>query len=98
VTRKVGQPLSLDEAAERIREFTTWKIFVPNANDVLSAIDLQRRHTLSFWDAMVAHAAIELGCDTLWTEDLSAGQFLRTVRIQNPFASPSVAPGRNLPQ
>ena len=43
VTREVAQPLSADEAADRIREFTTWKGFAPTADDVLAAIALHNR-------------------------------------------------------
>ncbi len=37
------------------------------------------------WDAMIVHAAAELGCDVLWTEDLTDGQVIRGVRIRDPF-------------
>ena len=84
VTRKVPQPLPVDEAAGRVREFAAWKVFTPTAEDVLAAIALQQAH-LNFWDAMVVQAASELGCDLLWTEDLNDGQLLRGVRIRNPF-------------
>ena len=85
VTRKVAEPLSVDEAADRIREFTTWKVFAPTADDVLAAIALHKQAKVSFWDAMVVQAAAESGCDTLWTEDLTHGQVLRGVRIRDPF-------------
>jgi predicted nucleic acid-binding protein len=90
VTRKVAQPLSIDEAADRIREFATWKIFAPTAKDMLAAIALQKQAVLNFWDAMVVEAAAESGCDVLWTEDLNDGQLLRGVRIRNPFTVPAV--------
>ena len=85
VTRKVPRPLSLDEAADRIREFAVWKVFAPTADDVLSAIALQKKAKLSFRDALVIHAAAESSCDVLWTEDLNDGQVLQGVRIRNPF-------------
>lgn len=87
VTRKVAQPLSVDEAADRIREFTAWKVFAPTADDVLAAIALHKQAKVSFWDAMVVQAAAESGCDTLWTEDLNDGQVLRGVRLRDPFAA-----------
>jgi len=40
---------------------------------------------MSFWDAMIVHAAAESGCAVCWTEDLQDGQVLRGVRIRNPF-------------
>lgn len=87
VTRKVARPLSLTEAADRVREFAAWKVFAPTAEDVLGAIALQKATALSFWDAMIVQAAAESGCDVLWTEDLQDGQVLRGVRIRNPFAA-----------
>ena len=83
--RKVPYPFPIDEAADRIREFATWKVFTPTANDVLAAITWQKQTQPSFWDAMVVQAAAELGCDVLWTEDMNDGQLLRGVRIRNPF-------------
>jgi predicted nucleic acid-binding protein len=88
VTRKVPQPLSIEEAAERLREFANWKTFAPTAQDVLAAVAIHKESPLSFWDAMVLQAAAELGCHLLWTEDLNDGQSLRGVRIRNPFAHP----------
>lgn len=84
-TRKVAAPLAIDEASERIREFAAWNVFSPTANDILTAIALQKQAHLNFWDAMVVQAAAELGCDVLWTEDMNDGQLLRGVRIRNPF-------------
>jgi len=85
VTRKVPRPLSVPDASERIREFTAWAVFSPGAHDVLAAIALQQETRLSFWDAMVVHAAVESGCETLWSEDLGEGQTIRGVRIRSPF-------------
>ncbi len=86
VTRKVAHPLSIDAAADRVRELAAWKVFAPTADDVLAAIAIQKQSQINFWDAMVVQAAGELGCDVLWTEDLSDGQLLRGVRVRNPFA------------
>ena len=88
VTRKVHQPLSVDEAAARIRDYAAWRIFSATAADVVSAIALHRSAGVSFWDAMVIHAATELACDVLWSEDLNDGQLISGVRIRNPFVAP----------
>jgi predicted nucleic acid-binding protein len=85
VTAKVARPLKVDDAAERIRELAAWPVFAPTADDVVAAIALHQQATLSFWDAMVVHAAAESGCDVLWTEDLNDGQVLRGVQVRNPF-------------
>lgn len=85
VTRKVADPLTADEAAVRIRELSAWKVFTPVAEDVVQAIALHGRAKVSFWDALVIHAAAELGCDVLWTEDLGHGQLIHGVRVRDPF-------------
>lgn len=86
VTSKVAQPLPAEEAADRVAELAVWHVFSPGAQDVLAAIALHRQSQLAFWDAMIVQAAAESGCAILWTEDLSHGQELKGVRVQNPFA------------
>ncbi len=53
---------------------------------VMSAIILRRRFQLSHWDAAILAAAQELGCRTLYTEDLNHGQDYDGVRVINPFS------------
>lgn len=86
ITKKVPKPLPVDDAKARIREFAAWTVFVPTADDIVAAIDLQTEAQIGFWDAMVVLAAAESECDVLWTEDLNDGQLLRGVRIRNPFS------------
>jgi len=89
ITKKVAKPLPLEDATARVREFAAWKVFAPNADDVIAAIGLHTQAKIGFWDAMIVLAAAESGCDVLWTEDLSDGQLLRGVRIRNPFGGES---------
>jgi len=89
ITRKAPGRLSLDEATERVREFAAWRVFSPTVTDVLSAIALHKEAHISFWDAMVIEAAVQSGCEVLWTEDLNDGQVLRGVQIRNPFSKSS---------
>ncbi len=86
VTLKVRHCMTAGEAAERVRELAAWRVFSPAADDVLAAIALHEQAQLSFRDAMIVHAAAELGCGVLWSEDLQDGRVLRAVRISNPFA------------
>lgn len=85
ITRKVGQPLSVDEAAARIRDYSVWRVFSAKPEDVIGAIELQKKTGLSFWDAIILRAASELGCDVVWTEDMNNGQISGDVHIRNPF-------------
>ncbi len=85
VTRKVAHPLAIEEARERIRELSVWRIMTPGVADVLDAISLQQEYRISFWDAMILVAAANLGCGVLWSEDLADGQVYRGIQVRNPF-------------
>lgn len=85
VTQKVAQPLTPDLAARIIADLATWHVHRPGVQDLLDAIALQRRYTISFWDAMVVTSAILLGCQRIWSEDLNPGQLYDGVRVVNPF-------------
>jgi predicted nucleic acid-binding protein len=94
VTRKVAQPLDPLAAEGLVKEFAAWPVFSPTADDVLAAIALSRSARLSFWDAMILHAAAESGCEVCWSEDLNDGQRWRGVQIRNPFDTSEAAPQR----
>ncbi len=49
------------------------------------AFDLQGRYKISYWDAAILAASAELGCTTLYTEDLNHGQTYESVQVINPF-------------
>ncbi|MBB6250115.1 hypothetical protein [Nitrospirillum iridis] len=41
---------------------------------------------LSLYDAMIVSAALQAGCDTLWSEDMQHGLLIvDRLRIVNPF-------------
>lgn len=85
VTRRVPQPLDSLEAEAIVRDLATWHVFVPTADDVLEAIRLHRRWRVSFWDALILHAAAALMCDEVWSEDLNSGQNVDGVTVRDPF-------------
>lgn len=59
---------------------------VPDAAFYTRALILLERHSLSFYDALIVQAALDLGCTTLYSEDLQAGQTFGSLTIVNPFA------------
>jgi predicted nucleic acid-binding protein len=85
VTQKVAKPLAPDAAAQIIADLSVWQIHRPGAEDVLDAIRLQDRYQVSFWDAMIIASAVQLGCQTIWSEDLNPGQLYDTVTVASPF-------------
>ena len=42
---------------------------------------------LPFYDATIIAAAIEAGCDMLWSEDLQDGRCFGGLTVRNPFAA-----------
>lgn len=85
VTQKVAKPLAPEAAAQIVADLAAWHIHRPNVEDVLDAIRLQQRYHISFWDAMIIASAIQLDCETLWSEDLNPGQVYDQVTVLNPF-------------
>ncbi|MGH7911757.1 MAG: PIN domain-containing protein [Candidatus Dormibacteraceae bacterium] len=91
-TRKLPQPLPVADAAAIIADLGTWHVHSPQASDVLRAVELQQRFSLSFWDAMILHSASALRCQILWSEDLAHGRRYDGVEVRNPFAPAVRAP------
>jgi predicted nucleic acid-binding protein len=83
--RKMRDPFSLEEAREVIHDYLRWRIVVNTAESVLRALDIEARHKVSFWDALVIQAAESAGASVLYSEDLSAGQKFGDLRIVNPL-------------
>ena len=50
-----------------------------------AALLLARDHGLAFYDALIVAAALEAGCDTLFTEDMQHGRKFGSLTIINPF-------------
>jgi predicted nucleic acid-binding protein len=50
-----------------------------------AALQIKGRYQLSYWDSAIVAAALELGCHTVYSEDLNHGQSYAGVRVINPF-------------
>jgi predicted nucleic acid-binding protein len=50
-----------------------------------SALEIRKRYGISYWDSAILAAAIELGCGTVFSEDLNDGQSYAGVKVVNPF-------------
>lgn len=87
VTRRLPVRLDSATAAAAVEDYARWSVHEPSAVDVLAAIDLHEQVQISFWDAMIVRSASALGCDVLYTEDLSAGQRYDDVLVVDPFAT-----------
>jgi predicted nucleic acid-binding protein len=68
-----------------IEDYSTWEIVVNTAESVLDALDIELRHKISFWDALIVQAAGSCGAEVLYSEDLADGQTYGGVRVVNPL-------------
>ena len=87
VTRKIKLPLEYQTARQLVADLAHWRLHVPEANDLLQAIDLHHTYRLAFWDAMVLQSAARMRCQRLLSEDLNHGQTYGDVQVINPFIS-----------
>ena len=85
-TRKFDPPMSRRAAREIVALYGTWPIVQVDVVLILTASQLEERHKLSFWDALVVEAARVAGATRLVTGDLQDGRRFGSVRIENPFA------------
>ncbi len=85
ITSKIAQPASLPEARAILSRYLVWPIESNGPKSVLRASEIQERHRLSFWDALIVAAAAKAGATILYTEDLNHGQVIEGVKVVNPF-------------
>ncbi len=50
------------------------------------AVAISRRYRLSYWDGAILAAARTLGCDVVYSEDMSSEQDYGGLRVIDPFA------------
>jgi predicted nucleic acid-binding protein len=85
VTRKLKLPA--DEAASQVRRLRLWRVHRPTVEDILAAIELHQRHSVSFWDGLILRSAQASQCSVLYSEDLSHGQRWGNLEVRNPFVT-----------
>jgi|SRR3974390_938197 len=83
--RKALVPFSVDEMTALIRDYLSWQVVVNTPESVLRALEIEQRHKISFWDALILQAAESAGADVVYSEDLSAGQSYAGIRVVNPL-------------
>lgn len=75
-----------DEALAVLQSLAAFPVCPISRDLVLEAIDVKQRFGISYWDAAIIAAARQMGCSTLYSEDLNSGQVYDGVTVVNPFA------------
>lgn len=83
VTRKLA--IAPEFAQRRVEIFSSANVVQFSAADVIAAIELHRLIRISFWDALIVHAARLSGASVLYSEDFQHGSMLGGIRVANPF-------------
>ena len=73
------------EAVAVLRSLAPFPVLPVTRELVLAATDVREQYQLSYWDAAIVAAATELGCHTLYSEDMNAGEDYGGVEVVNPF-------------
>lgn len=83
--RKVAHPLPSAEIRKLIEDYMSWEIVVNTPQSILAALEIEARHKVSYWDALILHAAESCGAAVLYSEDLARGQRYGAVEVVNPL-------------
>lgn len=94
VTRKLANPLDINDARDAVRALLAWKPPADRDRTMSLAWEIEDRYAISWWDALIVAAAVEQSCSILLTEDLQDGQEIAGVRVVDPFThAPQVVIG-----
>jgi predicted nucleic acid-binding protein len=83
--RKVAPALSVSEVRRLLQDYLAWQVVTTAPEAVVHALDLESRYKVSFWDALIVHAAEVAGATTIYSEDMGDRQKFGTVRVVNPL-------------
>lgn len=83
-SRKLGLPRPLLRTAVGL--LLSLPMVTIDPAHIVTAMEIEERFRISFWDALIVSAATSSGADVLYTEDLSDGQRYGAIEVRNPFS------------
>jgi predicted nucleic acid-binding protein len=85
LTRKFKPAWSASDVSSALHALSAFEVVTTDANLVLDADILASAEQLSWFDALIAEAAIRSGCTVLFSEDFSHRRRLGDLTVRNPF-------------
>lgn len=85
VTRKFDPPMRRHDARAIVAAYGEWQLVEVDVPMIVASSQLEERHRLSFWDALIVEAARRAGARRLLSEDFPSGRRIAGVWIENPF-------------
>lgn len=83
--KKVSRPLPSEEIRRLVEDYLAWEVVTNDATSVVEALDIEKRFKISYWDALVIHAAWRAGAAVLYSEDLAQAQRYDSLQGVNPL-------------
>jgi len=83
--RRVAPRLPNDEIAKLIEDYLSWEVVINTPQSILAALGIETRYKVSYWDALILHAADSCGAAVLYSEDFSHGQRYGAFEVVNPL-------------
>jgi predicted nucleic acid-binding protein len=84
--RRFASPLTIVEAEQYLGTIFRPLLIVHSSLALYAqALHVHGRYRLSWYDSLIVAAAMEGGCDILYSEDLQDGQKFGATRVRNPF-------------
>jgi predicted nucleic acid-binding protein len=85
--RRFAQPMNLGEAEQYFLTVLRPLLAVHSSPALfMDAFRLVGRYRFSWHDSLILAAALQAGCETLYSEDFQHGQKIENLTISNPFA------------
>jgi predicted nucleic acid-binding protein len=85
VTRKISTPLKPAEARGIIVNYFAWQVEPITPSTILLASEIERRHPLSYWEALIVATASQAGAEKILSDVLPHGKLIEGIYIKNPF-------------
>jgi predicted nucleic acid-binding protein len=87
VTQKIPKPLDKRLTKDILNDLLKWDVVVNDGESILEAVEILFKYGYSFWDSLIIEAAMRSGSELLLSEDLTHGQIINGLTINNPFKS-----------
>jgi predicted nucleic acid-binding protein len=88
ITKKVQNPLTIDEAEKIIKdvlEFSYWHIISYDQNTFLKAISLHKKFKKHFWDTMIIATMLNNEISHIYTENIKDFEQYAEIKVVNPL-------------
>jgi predicted nucleic acid-binding protein len=81
------QGLDWDKVADVLQEVAqNFTIHTNTAETIIKATSIAQKYQFSFYDSLIISAALECGCNILYSEDMHHGQLIENrLKVVNPF-------------